>query len=295
MRPIAKALVAVLVTAVLGAAYAQSTQPPQKPAAPAAKAAKPASKPAAPGVAIEPRAVELLKATSAKLAAAKSMAFTAVVTYEYPSLVGPAIAYTTRSQVAMQRPDKLLVVTPGDGPPSEFYYDGKTAMAYAPNEDLVAIGEAPPTIPATLELLYRASGTYYPFTDLIMPDPYAAIADGMKLAFYVGRSTVVGGVPTDMVAFASDDVFVQIWIGVDDKLPRRMRAMYAKDRLQLRHQLDIDNWQLDVAHAPEKFTSVKAAAGKRIPFAAPAFVASKGAKVPPRALQAAKPAPAKAQ
>ena len=295
MTAIASMLLAALSALALAAAPALSQQPDAKAAAPAAKARKPAAKAPSTALAIEPRAVELLKAASAKLAAANSMAFTATVTYEYPSLVGPALAYTTRSQVAMQRPDKLLVVTPGDGPPSEFYYDGKTAMAYAPNEGLVAIGDAPPTIPATLELLYRASGTYYPFTDLIMPDPYAAVADGMKLAFYVGRSTVIGGVPTDVVALASDEVFVQIWIGVDDKLPRRVRAMYAKDRLQLRHQLDIDNWQLDVAHAPEKFTSAKAAGAKRMPFAAPAFVATKGGKVPPRALQAPKPVPVKAQ
>ena len=179
---------------------------------------------------------------------------------------------------------------------SELYYDGKTIMAYSPKEDLVAYGEASGPIASALELLYRESGTYYPFVDLIVADPHAAMTDGLKLAFVVGRSTVVGGTPTDMVAFSNGEVFVQMWIGVDDKLPRRVRAMYAKDRLQLRHQLDIEGWQLDVAHAPEKFTSAKAAKAKRIPFAAPAFVATKGGKVPPsKAPLPAKPAPAKAQ
>ena len=37
---------------------------------------------------LEPRAIELLKAASARLAAAKSMGFTAVVSYEGPSLLG---------------------------------------------------------------------------------------------------------------------------------------------------------------------------------------------------------------
>jgi len=44
----------------------------------------------------------------------------------------------------MVRPNKLRVITLGDGPRSEFYYDGKTVMAYAPAENLVAIAEAPP-------------------------------------------------------------------------------------------------------------------------------------------------------
>ena len=51
--------------------------------------------------------MELLKATSARLAAAKSMSFTAIVSYEYPSKLGPPIVYTTRYDVTMQRPDKL--------------------------------------------------------------------------------------------------------------------------------------------------------------------------------------------
>ena len=69
---------------------------------------------------------------SAKLAGAKAMSFTAIVTYESPSRLGPPLAYTTSSEVVMQRPDKLRVITAGDGPASEFYYDGKAMMAFAP-------------------------------------------------------------------------------------------------------------------------------------------------------------------
>ena len=68
---------------------------------------------------LEPKAIDLLKATSARLAAAKSMSFTATVGYEFPSKLGPPIVYTTRYDVTMQRPDKLKVVTPGDGPASD--------------------------------------------------------------------------------------------------------------------------------------------------------------------------------
>src|SRR5262249_34437616 len=57
--------------------------------------------------ALEPKAIDILKAASARLAAAHSMTFTAVATYESPSTVGPPIAYTTTSDVTLQRPDKL--------------------------------------------------------------------------------------------------------------------------------------------------------------------------------------------
>ncbi len=271
---------------------AQSPAPATKPAAPA-KASKPATKAAPPEfkLVVEPRAMDLLKAMSTKLAAAKSMSFNATVGYEYPSKLGPPIVYTSRYDVTMQRPDKLKIVMPGDGPASEFYYDGKVMMAYAPAENLVAVADAPPTIDAALTAAYQTTATFFPFEDLVATDPYVALTDGAVLAFYIGPSGIVGGTKTDMVAWANDNVFLQIWIGADDKLPRRIRAIYRRDAYALRHEMDLSNWQLDGAIAPDAFASQKAQSAKRIAFASPG-----GAPPGVKPLVKAKPAaPAKAQ
>ena len=251
---------------------AQTPAPAAKPATPAPKAAKAAKKAKAPEfkLVLEPKAMDLLKATSAKLAAAKSMSFTATVGYEFPSKLGPPIVYTSRYDVTMQRPDKLRIIMPGDGPASEFYYDGKTMMAYAPAENLVAVADAPPTVDEALKAAYTTAATFFPFTDLLVADPYTALTDGAILAFYIGPSMVVGGVKTDMVAWANKDVFLQIWIGADDKLPRRVRAVYAADPLQLRNELELSNWQIDPVLAPDTFASQKAQAAPHIAFRSPA-------------------------
>ena len=163
------------------------------------------------------------------------------------------------------------MITQGDGPASEFYYDGKTLMAFAPDENLVAIAEAPPTIEAALKEAYESAAIYFPFTDVIVADPYKAIADGLTLAFYIGQSHVIGDTTTDMVAYANNDVFVQIWIGAEDKLPRMVRAVYRTDPARLRHQLTLSDWQLDII-VPEEitFTSTSAGNAKPIAFANPA-------------------------
>ena len=218
---------------------------------------------------LEPKAVELLKTTSKRLAAAHSLQFTAVVFYESPSRLGPPLVYTTKSEVTVQRPDRLRVITSADGPRSEFYYDGKTITAFAPKEDLAAIADAPPTIDGALKAAYDQGDTYFPFTDLVVADPYGDIAAGLKLAFYVGQSHVVGGITTDIVAYASDTVFAQIWIGVDDKLPRMLRAVYRRDPSRLRHHMELSGWRLDRAVSGETFTSAAAAKAKRIAFTPP--------------------------
>ncbi len=104
--------------------------------------------------------------------------------YESPSRLGPPLAYMTISDVTLQRPDKLRVITKGDGPRSEFFYDGKTMTAFAPKENLVAVAPAPPTIDAVLEAAYEQAATYIPFADVIVADPYKGmVADGLDMPF----------------------------------------------------------------------------------------------------------------
>ena len=219
--------------------------------------------------ALEPKAIEILKAMSARLAAAHTMTFDAVSSYESPTRLGPPLVYTTISHVTLQRPDKRVVITPGDGPASEFYYDGKTMMAYAPAENLVAVADAPPTIDAMLKAAYDSAAIYFPFSDVIVADPYADLAAGLRTAFYIGQSQVVGGTTTDMVAVEGNGVFAQIWIGAEDKLPRRVRAVYAADPSGLRHDVTLSDWHIDGQVPAEAFTSSRAATAAHIKFARP--------------------------
>ncbi len=268
-------------------ASAQGTAVPAKPAQAAKPAAK-ATKPPRVQLLVEPRALDLIKAASARLAAAKAMSFTAIVDVEYPSKLGPPLAYPVRYDVAMQRPDKLRVLQSGAGAANEFYYDGKLMMAYVPEAHLVAVADAPPTIEAALKMASDRAAIYYPFMDLLLPDPYAAFTNKVLHAFYIGPSGAVGGVPTEAVAWATNDVFIQMWVGTEDKLPRRIRAMFAADPLKLRHDMQLSNWQIDPAHAADTFASAKAQTAPRIPFSKPVAVPPPpGSKPAPKA---AKPA-----
>jgi len=278
----------LLGVALAGPAAAQgSTTPAAKAAAqPGAKKApaKPAFKPV-----LEPRAVEMLQAMSARLAAARSLSFTAVASYEYPSRLGPPIVYTMRYDVSLQRPNLLKVVVPGDGPASEFTWDGKEMVAFAPAENLVAVSAAPPTLEGALKQAFDTAAIYFPFTDLLLNDPYGAISPGAILAYVIGPSGIVGGVKTDMLVWANNEVFLQIWLGAEDKLPRRIRAQFRADPKGLRHDLELSNWKLDGALPPETFSTAKAKAGLPMAFATPGRKVPIGAK--PVALQpAAKPA-----
>lgn len=275
---LALVLVLALVVLIATGGYAQQAKQASKTTKPAKAKGTEVVPPVQ--MAIEPKALDLIREACSRLAAVRSMSFTAVVTYESPSRLGTPLAYTTKSQVVLQRPDKLAVITSGDGPASDFYYDGKTMTAFAPGENLVAVAKAPPTIDETLKAAYDSAAVYFPFSDLIVTDPYKDVSDGLVLAFYIGQSKVVGGTTTDMVAYANNDVFVQAWIGADDKLPRMLRAVYRADPARLRHQLELSNWQLNPTLPAEAFSSTIARDAKPMPFAHPNQQMPQGAKPP---------------
>lgn len=273
------------------ATAAVAADAPQSPPAAAPRAAKKkvaaavsqAAQPATP--VLEPKAIDILKAASSRLAAARTMSFTAVISYESPSRPGPALVYTTRSEVTLRRPVKLQVITPGDGPVSEFYYDGKVMVAFAPAANLVAVAKAPASIDEALKVAYDSAAIYFPFSDLIVADPYKDLADGLQLAFYIGQSYHVGGTTTDMVAYANDAVFVQAWIGAEDKLPRAVRAVYRDDPSQLRHQMELSDWQLDGIVQPNAFTWAHTNNATKIEFARPDPVIPPGVAPPAKSKQ----------
>jgi hypothetical protein len=225
---------------------------------------------------LEPRALEILQAASNRLASAHTMAFVAVETFESLSRQGAPLVFAHRSEVTLQRPDELRVILSGDGPASEFYYDGKTMMALAPAENTVAVTSAPPTIDAALKTIYDSAAIYFPFTDLIVSDPYADLSPGLKHAYYVGQSTVIGGTTTDIVAYVGDGVFVQMWVGAEDKLPRMMHAVFLNDPEELRHNLVLSDWKIDEPVPADTFTSSKAAGARRMEFAHPHPVGTTG-------------------
>jgi hypothetical protein len=228
-----------------------------------AASAAPATPPA---VELEPMALGILKGASEKLAAAETLSFKAVASEESPSRLGPALVYYTTSEVTLQRPDKLRVLSPGDGPRNEFYYDGKTMTAYSPGDDMVATTGAPTTVDAMLDAAFTKAQIYFPFEDLLVADPYKDVVDGLRVAFYVGQSVSVGGTKTYIVAYANDHVFVQAWIGVDDRLPRRLQAVYRGDPLQMRHSVNLSDWKLDGPVQRGAFTPPEKAK-KAIPIA----------------------------
>lgn len=87
---------------------------------------------------LEPKAVDLLKAASARLASARTLSFTAIIADEAPSRLGPPLLYASCADVSLKRPDRFRIISSGTGPRSELYLKGTERSAWAPAEGFIA-------------------------------------------------------------------------------------------------------------------------------------------------------------
>lgn len=83
-----------------------------------------------------------------------------------------------------------------------------------------------------------------------------------------------------MVAIVNKWVFEQIWIGADDKLPRKARAVFLTDPSRLRNEMELSNWQLDPTVPADAFASSSATSATRIAFNRPDLKLPSGLKPP---------------
>lgn len=190
------------------------------------------------------RALDILKRMSDTLSKAKTVSFRAksMIPIEGPQEMWMSLYDDAR--VVMQAPDKLFVETRGDSSPLDYYYDGKTITTYTPDKNLYAVEAAPATIDEVIEAAYDKDDASFPFSDLIVSDPYAVLTEGLVKALYVGRSDV-GGVKTDHLVFSHKDVEWQIWIGVDTNLPALVMTTFFDDESEPSYTTEFKEWKLD--------------------------------------------------
>ena len=192
------------------------------------------------------RALDALKDMSDAVAKAQSMTFRAESAVAIASPNGQWIHVFGTSLVTLQRPNKLYVETRGDMFPQNFYYDGQTVTMYAPNEKLYAAENVPGNLDETLLQVFQKHGTYFSFADVIMSVPHDAMAKDVTSAEIVGQSTV-GGVLTNHLAFTSPGIEWEIWIGVDDKLPRLLEVTYTGQKGEPTCSVAFADWRLNPA------------------------------------------------
>jgi len=214
------------------------------------------------------RALALLKPAADRLSSAKAFTFKTHSIVAMASPTGQTINYSFNSEVAVQRPNKLVSKNRGDGPAFDLYYDGRTFSRVDEKLGLYAQINAPASLDELIPLVRDKTGIYFPSADMLYSDLCEKLPKDLTHAYWVGKSTVAG-VGCDHLAFAAPGVEWQIWVGPKQApLPRRLMAAQPSGAQQPRFMVTFSDWDLEPALSAERFEFKKPLGAKQTEFPA---------------------------
>lgn len=211
---------------------------------------------------IEPRADEVLRAMSQRLAGLERFAFEAEETFDEIPDGEPRMQLTNVRRAAVERPNRLAADAEGDTLHRAAWLDGGTATVLDKAHNTFGQVEVPPTIDAALDALAERYGIEPPLEDFVFSDPHAVLTEGVRYGRYLGLHHAAGEL-CHHLAFVQDTVEWQIWIDADDDpLPRKFVITYVREPGEPQYSAVWRKWTLAPTF-PEGLFTFEAPPGAR--------------------------------
>ena len=212
-----------------------------------------AQMPAAPAAAaVEPAAMDALKAMGAYLRSLKAFRVEAATTDEDVLEDGQKVQYDGRATILARMPDGLRAEVSNDRFDRMFFYDGRSFTLYGRRVNLFATIPAPPTIGKLADQLDAEHGLTVPLVDLFRWGSDGWTTDGITGALDLGPASVAG-TTCEQYAFRTDEVDWQIWIQKGDfPLPRKLVITTRTDEARPQHTA-VFTWDLAPSFSADAF------------------------------------------
>jgi len=127
------------------------------------------------------RALVLLKPAADRLSSANAFTFRTHSIVAMPSPTGQVIHHSFSSEVAVQRPNKLVSKQTGDKA-FDLYYDGASFSRVDERLGLYAQINAPATLDELIPLVRGKTGIHFPCADLLYSDVCANLPKDLTLS-----------------------------------------------------------------------------------------------------------------
>ena len=193
---------------------------------------------------VDPRADELVRQMSDRLARATSFALEAEEVHDEVPEQSPRRQLTNLRHVALRRPDRLVGDAAGDGINRSFWYDGKTFSALDKEQNVWAGGVVPATVDEALDWVFDQTGTVVPLADFLYADTYARLMGDVQRGVYLGIHEAAG-VPCHHLSFEQATIDWQLWIDAGpEPLPRKLVIAYKTEDEVPQYTVTIRKWNL---------------------------------------------------
>jgi hypothetical protein len=217
---------------------------------------------------LDPGSRRVLEEMSATIAHADRMSFEADLWTTDPRQ-DDQVTERSHARVTIDRPNKVFVQESGaSGVAREFFYNGRQVTLSDPANGTYSTSPAPPTIDEMLNMISRKYELSPPLAVLLRRQPFEALIRHGGVARVTG-TTEVGGVPSDEITFAHDELGWILAVGQHDRLPRRL-AIRSNDTMNAPvRRAQIHNWDLDAPAPVDLFEARLPDGAQRVEWAVP--------------------------
>jgi len=174
---------------------------------------------------LDAKTSSVLDAMDQKLASAKTIRVTVSRKGSRGFYAGVPVAEEAEVTCVVQRPNRLVAVAKAPQGRRSIGYDGKTITFVDHAAGTHASVVAGATIDATVRSIQSTFGFVPPMSELLANQPRKMLLEGVQTGKHVGNE-VVDGISCDHLAFVQSRMGWELWVGVADHLPKRIRLTY---------------------------------------------------------------------
>jgi len=215
--------------------------------------------PAGPALAadeLNPYADEILRSMSTFLAGTKAFSVSADISNEVVTVEGQKLQMNGHSAVLMERPSRFYITRQGKFADAALYYDGAKLTLHGKTLNAYVQKDVAGTIDDAIRAVERGTGLSLPGADLLLSDPYAALASGATSSGYYGKA-YVGGVECHHLAFRTPEIDWQIWVKAgDEPLPMKYVITTKWTTGAPQYSVQLSNWNTKPVITPGGFRFV---------------------------------------
>ena len=234
--------------------------------APAAAAAEPS---------VDPKAAEIVQRMAERIVAAERLSLAGEVAWDVVQADGQTLEFGATREVVLQRPDHLRVdIDLREGGKRRLLYDGKQIVLQDLEQNVYATAPRTGPVDETVEFVSDRLGIPVALSEFLSPDLPKLLSERLDSASYVGESTI-DDVRCDHVALRNEVAGMQLWIGQEDSLPRRITITYEQEDGRPQFRARLTEWDLSPRIKDSTFAFDPPKGAEKIAFAPRSAAAKK--------------------
>lgn len=230
-----------------------------------AKAKKAPAAAAAPSV--DPHAAEIVQRMAERIVAAERLRLGGEVAWDVVQADGQTLEFGATREVVLQRPDHLRVdIDLREGGKRRLLYDGKQIVLEDLEQNVYATDPRTGPVDDMAAFVANRLGVPVALSEFLSPDLPKLLSEHLESASYVGEATI-DEVRCDHVALRNDRVGMQLWVGQEDSLPRRITITYEHEEGRPQFRARLSGWDLSPKIKDATFTFDPPKDAEKIAFA----------------------------